>query len=185
MHHLTKAMKNWSKQSKIRLWEEVHGCIPVHLCKSVCMWVWDHPMALLSQCLNEHVSSFSTVFENCPSPTRCLVGWLLLYTWHMSLCWFTCRPLINKWGLAQEVEKLSWPICDRTGDKRTNLGRGDGGRQRVCHPLLTLSFSEAGESEHVRTCSHPSLQTLSGWLAWVTKWSSKSTQLFIINLSAG
>lgn len=158
------------------MWKEGYPNTSVGQFKCMCM-------ALLSQCLNEHVSSFSRAFQNCPSPTQRLAD--CCSTWHMSLCWFTCRPLINKWGLAQEVEKLSWPICDKTREQEDESGERRWGATACLSSSPNLVFVRSGESEHVCTRSHPSLQTLSSWLVWVTKWSSKSTQLFIINLSAG
>lgn len=141
-------MENWSTENSV-----VGGSISQYICVNqyVCICVYDHPMALLSQCLNEHVSSFSPGFKNRPSPTQCLAGWLLLYTWHMSLCWFTCRPLINKWGLAQEVEKLSWPICDRTRGQGDESGEGRWGTAACLSFSPNLVFVRSGR---IRTRAH-------------------------------
>lgn len=114
--------------------------------------------AFLCKMLRVNAHVVPQTFKNGSRPTHVSPA-DCCFTRHTSLCWFTCQPLINKWGLAREVEMLSWPICDRSRGLEDEPWRGGGaswGTTACLSYSPNLAFVKSGR---VRTCAHMDTHT--------------------------
>ncbi len=107
-------------------------------------------MYVLSQCLNEHVSSFSRAFQNCPSPTQRLAGWLLLYVTHVLM--LVHMSTINKQMRARPGGREA-QLAHLWQDKGTR-GRIWGGEMGGDSMSVILSQPCLCQKQRVRTRVH-------------------------------